>query len=110
MKRVDIIFCNDTYMLRLNRNFLNHNYYTDTLTFDHSPNPKYIIGEIYISIQRIKENSKAFSVSCENELTRVIIHGCLHLCGYKDKPKIQRGQMLRKQEEYLNLWNVSRET
>ncbi len=97
-------------MLRLNRNFLNHNYYTDTLTFNHSTNPEYVIGEIYISIQRIKENSKAFSVSCQNELTRVIIHGCLHLCGYKDKPKIQRVKMLQKQEEYLNLWDVSRET
>lgn len=97
-------------MLELNRRFLNHDYYTDTLTFAHSTNPKYATGEIYISLQRIKENSKAFSTSCENELIRVIVHGCLHLCGYNDKTEIQSCKMLQKQEEYLNSWDVSRET
>lgn len=110
LESLNIIFCNDVYLLDLNQNFLNHNFYTDTLTFPLSTNPEKLIGEIYISVERIRENSKALSIPYQDELARVIIHGCLHLCGYKDKPKIHRNQMIKKQEEYLKLWYVSRET
>jgi probable rRNA maturation factor len=110
VNRVDIIFCTDNYLLSLNVDFLNHNYYTDTLSFILS-NPKDpVIGEVYISIERIKSNARDLKISYQNELCRVIIHGCLHLCGYLDKPKKASIKMEKLQEKYLKLFNVSRET
>jgi probable rRNA maturation factor len=106
--RVDIIFCTDKYLLSLNAKFLNHNYYTDTLTFTLGSNP--IIGEIYISVERIKENAIKLKIPAEIELIRVIIHSCLHLCGYKDKPQREAARMIKVQEKYLTDWLVSRET
>lgn len=102
MERVDIIFCSDEYLLSLNIRFLKHNYYTDTLTFILVPNP--IIADIYISTERVKENSSALNINKELELTRVIIHSCLHLCGYKDKPIKEASKMIILQEKYLNEW------
>jgi len=110
LERVDIIFCQDAYLLELNKIFLNHNFYTDTLTFILSKVKEPLLGEIYISIDRIKVNSKDFRDTYQNELARVVIHGCLHLCGYADKPKKEALLMIKRQEKYLNNWFVSRET
>jgi len=110
LERVDIIFCQDAYLLELNKKFLNHNFYTDTLTFVLSKANEPLLGEIYISIDRIKANSNDFRDTYQNELARVVIHGCLHLCGYADKPKNQALLMIKRQEEYLINWFVSRET
>lgn len=110
VKRVDIIFCTDEDLLSLNKDFLNHNYYTDTLSFLLSIHGNPITGEIYISIDRIKSNATDLKISYQNELLRVIIHSCLHLCGYSDNPKNTSGKMEKPQEKYLKIWNVSRET
>ena len=106
---VDIIFCTDKYLLNLNKRHLKHDYYTDTLTFLISNQPG-IIGEIYISSPRVRINAKSYNCSYQEELCRVIIHGCLHLCGYKDHPKAAFYKMETIQENYLDKWKVSRET
>jgi rRNA maturation RNase YbeY len=100
------VFCSDRYLHKINIDFLNHDTLTDIITFDYCPPPlknkhKIIIGEIYISIPRVKENSKKFNCSFDNELHRVIIHGFLHLCGYKDKSKLESKVMRAKEDFYL---------
>lgn len=108
VERVDIIFTTDEYLLGLNKSFLSHNFYTDTITFTLQDTP--IIGEAYISINRVKENCIDYKIPYKTELIRVIIHSCLHLCGYNDKVKIEAKNMEVVQERYLNIWIVSRET
>jgi rRNA maturation RNase YbeY len=108
--RVDIIFCKDKYVFSLNKSFLHHAYNTDTLTFLLSNAKLPIIGEVYISIERIRANAKDLSIPYKNELLRVIIHSCLHLCGYEDTPNCSAIKMKAKQEHYLFQWIVSRET
>jgi probable rRNA maturation factor len=104
------IFCSDNYLLKINQNYLNHNYYTDIITFDMSEN-KQLAGEIYISVDRVKENAKTMGVSTVNELHRVIFHGALHLCGYNDTTSSQKSEMRAKEDFYLNLFkSVSRNT
>src|SRR5690606_4224580 len=102
LKRVQYVFCSDDFLLNINQKYLNHDYYTDIISFDLSEE-KGVIGEIYISIDRVKENAQDFNVSFETELQRVIFHGALHLCGYKDKTEKQAEVMRRKEEEYINL-------
>lgn len=99
VKKVDLtyVFCSDEYLLQINKDFLAHDTYTDIVTFDMSTKPDELIGEMYISIDRVKENANEFSVSYEEELHRVIFHGALHLCGFKDK-KTSEKQEMRKQE------------
>jgi probable rRNA maturation factor len=94
------VFCSDKYLLRINQTFLKHNYYTDILTFDLSKSRK-IEGEIYISIDRVRENSKELKINTNLEFLRVIFHGALHLCGYADKTNPQRQEMKKKEDEYL---------
>lgn len=96
---VSFTFCNDKFLLALNKKFLKHNTFTDIITFQY-PSDK-LTGEIFISIPRVKENAKKFKVSVENELHRVIIHGVLHLCGYKDKSISQKKEIRRKEDYYL---------
>ncbi|MFI5217993.1 MAG: rRNA maturation RNase YbeY [Bacteroidia bacterium] len=96
---LNYIFCSDDYLLSLNQRFLSHDEYTDIITFDHSFNKKQISAEIFISIKRVKENAKTFKTTFQNELHRVMIHGVLHLTGYKDKTKKQQ-QAIRKKEDY----------
>ena len=110
VERVDIIFCRDEYLLSLNKSFLNHNYNTDTLSFLLSEARQSINGELYLSIDRIRINAKDLNIPYQNELHRVIIHSCLHLCGYEDRPKTSALKMEERQEKYLNQWIVSRET
>jgi probable rRNA maturation factor len=95
-------FCSDEYLLGINKQYLNHNYYTDIITFDFCEGMS-ISGDIYISIERIKENAKNEHKTFSNELRRVIIHGILHLCGYKDKKPADTRQMRQKEDYYLSL-------
>lgn len=97
------IFCSDKRLLSINKQFLKHNFYTDIITFDYTIGPS-ISGDIFISIDRVKENAKAFNTPFQNELKRVMIHGVLHLCGYKDKTTSQEKLMREKEDYYLSLW------
>jgi probable rRNA maturation factor len=98
------IFCSDEYLLQMNRDHLNHDYYTDIITFDLSDGNGLIQGEIYISTDRVRDNASQLSTSINNELHRVIFHGVLHLCGYKDKTKADAILMRSKEDQYLNLY------
>jgi len=100
VKKLDLtyIFCNDDYLLEINKEFLNHNTLTDIITFDMSEDPETLEGEIYVSIDRVKENAGKFEASYNQELHRVIFHGVLHLCGFKDK-KTEDKEIMRKQED-----------
>ncbi len=101
---VSYIFCDDKYLHKLNLEFLNHDTLTDIISFDNSLGNQ-INGDIYISVERVKENTNTFSTTFENELHRVIIHGILHCCGYKDKTKEDTKTMRMKEEEALALRN-----
>lgn len=101
------VFCSDEYLLGINRDFLKHDYYTDIITFDLSENPIQTIGEIYISLDRIKDNAKELNTSTKEETLRVIFHGALHLCGYKDKSKSEIATMRKKEESYISLYKAS---
>jgi rRNA maturation RNase YbeY len=100
--QIHYVFCDDKFLLALNKKYLNHNTLTDIITFDYSDR-KNLIGEIYISIPRVKENAKKFEVDFETELHRVMVHGVLHLCGYKDKTKKDKGEMRKMEGVYLKL-------
>ena len=98
------VFCSDEYLLTLNQQHLQHDYYTDILTFDLSSTKETIEGEIYISIDRVRDNAENHDKTFVNELHRVIFHGALHLCGYKDKSPTQEKKMRQKEDEYLTLY------
>jgi rRNA maturation RNase YbeY len=98
---ISFIFCNDKFLLSLNKKFLKHNTLTDIITFQYPS--EQLSAEIFISIPRVKENSKTFKVGFENELHRVMIHGVLHLCGYKDKTPAHKKEMRKREEFYLKL-------
>ena len=98
---ISFIFCSDHYLLGINKEFLNHDYFTDVITFDYVEGDK-ISGDIFISIDRVKENAETFNVTFKNELNRVMIHGILHLLGYKDKSVQEKQLMTHKEDEYLS--------
>ncbi|MDR3696809.1 rRNA maturation RNase YbeY [Mucilaginibacter sp.] len=102
LKELNYIFCSDAYLLQINQQYLNHDTYTDIVTFDNSDTEKVIIGDIFISIERIRENAAKFNTSETDELHRVIIHGVLHLLGYKDKTATAKQKMTQKEDLYLN--------
>lgn len=110
VEAVNYIFCTDEYLLTLNQDYLNHNTLTDIITFQLSPVGEALIADIYISIDRVRENSTTFQTGFKKELHRVIFHGALHLCGYKDKTKEQVKLMRSKEELYLDRYFVPRET
>lgn len=97
------IFCRDEYLLNINKQYLDHNYFTDVITFDYSKD-NYISGDVFISVDRVNENYKEFNVSFENEILRIMLHGVLHLLGYKDKEKSEKLLMTKKEDEYLNIY------
>ncbi|MEI8053422.1 MAG: rRNA maturation RNase YbeY [Bacteroidota bacterium] len=100
---LNIIFCSDLYLLEINKTYLHHNYFTDIITFDLSNNKSIIKpAEIYISLDRIRQNSIDYQSTIKNELHRVIFHGVLHLCGYKDKTKSQRIEIRARENFYLS--------
>lgn len=99
------IFCSDEHLLQMNRDFLRHDYYTDIITFDLSPSKgSPTTGEIYISVDRVRDNAINFDSTFERELHRVVFHGVLHLIGYKDKSEKDQKLMRKKEDEYLNLY------
>ena len=100
---LSVVFCSDDHLLSMNRQFLQHDYYTDILTFDLSERGGAVAGELYISVDRVRENARVLGVSAREEMRRVILHGALHLCGYKDKLKKQQLLMRQKEERYLHL-------
>jgi len=101
LEQLQYVFCSDEYLLEINQQYLQHNYYTDIITFDLSEKGGPVSGEIYISIDRVKENARHFQVSFQQELLRVIFHGALHLCGYKDKTKKDQEAMRKAEDKYL---------
>lgn len=105
LEELSYIFCDDEYLLTLNKDYLQHDTYTDIITFDYSVG-KILQGDIYISTERVLENAQTYSVSFKEELRRVIIHGVLHLCGYKDKTEEQSLLMRSKEEEKMKLFHV----
>ena len=99
---ISVIFCNDEYLKTINIKYLNHDYYTDIITFDYSDKDT-ISGDLFISIDRVIENAKLNNVHFINELYRVIIHGVLHLCGYNDKTVKEKKEIREKENFFLNI-------
>ncbi|MDP5061452.1 MAG: rRNA maturation RNase YbeY [Maribacter sp.] len=102
---LNYIFCSDDYLLKINQDYLQHDYLTDIITFDYVSG-KNVSGDLYISIERVKENAEEFNVSFDNELKRVMIHGVLHLMGYSDKSDAATAEMRAKEEEKIKLFHV----
>lgn len=98
---ITIIFCSDDYLLSINKQYLNHDYYTDIITFDYVEENR-ISGDLFISLDRVRENAEKFKVEVKKELFRVIFHGVLHLVGYKDKTKEEQAVMRQKEDIYLS--------
>jgi len=101
---IQYIFCSDEALLEINRDHLNHDYYTDIITFPYNSNP--IEGEIYISIDRVRDNARSLELSFRHELFRVLIHGALHLCGYTDETPEEKDHMTDLENHYLELFNL----
>jgi rRNA maturation RNase YbeY len=102
---ISYVFCDDSYLLKINQEYLYHDTYTDIITFDYTEG-SLISGDIFISIERVKENAEQFNVNFDEELHRVMAHGILHLSGYGDKSKDEALTMRRKEEEKMNLFHV----
>lgn len=102
LNELTYIFCSDNYLLNINRQYLDHDTYTDIITFDNSEGNNIVTSDIFISIERIRENAVNFNVSEITELHRVIIHGVLHLLGYKDKTPADKQKMTEKEDYYLS--------
>ena len=100
IKYINVIFCDDNFLLKINNKFLDHDFYTDVISFNYSSNQ--IEGEIYISISRVLDNSITYNTDENVELVRVIVHGLLHLCGYNDKNHEEKKSMKLKEDEYMN--------
>ena len=98
---LSFVLCSDAYLLEINKQYLDHDTFTDIVTFDSSEDEDVIAGDIFISVERTSENAKKFNVSERDELHRVIIHGVLHLCGYYDKKKEDKTLMTQKEDHYL---------
>ncbi len=107
LKQLAYIFCHDNYLWQINRQYLNHDTYTDIITFDNSDIENVIIGDIFISIDRIRENAAKLNITETDELHRVIIHGALHLLGYKDKTSVTKQKMTQKEDFYLKMRNFN---
>ncbi len=103
---LNYIFCDDEYLLKVNIDHLNHDYYTDIITFDYCEND-IVISDLFLSIDRIKENAKTYGVLFEEELHRVMIHGVMHLCGYKDKSEEDAEKMRERENHYLQKLTLS---
>jgi len=103
IQELNYIFCSDEYLLQMNKDFLDHDYYTDIITFDNSEVKGKIEGDIFISIDRVKDNAQLQNTSLKDELHRVLVHGLLHLTGYKDKTSKEQEIMRKKEDSSLSL-------
>ena len=101
LDELQYIFCSDDYLLKINRQYLNHDFYTDIITFDLSEKGQLINAEVYISVDRVRENAREFGSSLRQELHRVMFHGALHLCGYKDKKPKDVETMRQMEDKWL---------
>lgn len=114
LETVNYIFCDDAYLLKLNQQYLNHDTLTDIITFEYSAKGAPVLSDIYISVDRVRENARQFNTTLRSELHRVIFHGILHLCGYKDKTEKDSAVMRRMEqhclESYFGTKKVSRDT
>jgi rRNA maturation RNase YbeY len=106
LDNLNYIFCSDEYLLEINKEYLNHKTYTDIITFDTSERADTINGDIFISIERVKENSIFLGTPLQEEINRVMIHGILHLVGYKDKSDQEKRAMRKREDAYLSLLNI----
>lgn len=100
---LNYIFCSDQHLLGINQQYLNHQTFTDIITFDNSEGEGIIEGDVFISIERVKANAAAFETEFDEEVHRVLIHGVLHLAGYSDKSKQEKSDMRKKEDAYLSL-------
>lgn len=98
---LNYIFCSDEHVLQVNRDYLQHDFYTDIITFDQSEDEDKLEGDIFISVERVADNATQLGISPDNEMRRVLAHGLLHLCGYGDKTNEEAAQMRAKEEEWL---------
>lgn len=108
LKDLSLVFTDDDYLLEVNKQYLNHDYFTDVITFDYSDFPE-VSGDVMISLDRVKDNALSMNLAFEQEFYRVVFHGILHLCGYKDKSKEDLVLMREKEDFYIHRF-VSRET
>ncbi len=106
LKKLDYVFCSDEYLLQMNKDFLQHDYYTDIITFPLSDKHQPIVGEVYISLDRVNDNASQHNASVLDETLRVLFHGALHLCGYGDKSENEIKTMRAKEDFYINLFHV----
>lgn len=109
LSALNFIFCSDDYLLKINIEYLNHHTLTDIITFDNAEEKGNIDGDIFISIDRVKENAGIFKVTFEKELLRVLAHGTLHLLGFKDKNAKDQKEMTSKEDQCLSLWSIQNE-
>lgn len=105
IKEIHYIFCDDEYILQINKNYLNHDYYTDIITFPYSQGNKDIKADIYISIDTVRSNAEEFKTTFDDELKRVMVHGLLHMLGYQDKSIEQSSIMREKENQYINIFS-----
>ncbi|WP_298303311.1 rRNA maturation RNase YbeY [Flavobacterium sp.] len=102
---INYIFCDDEYILEINKQYLDHDYYTDIISFDYSVGNE-LHGDIFVSIERVRENAIEFEVTFDEELKRVLAHGVLHYCGYKDKTEEEELIMRSKEDEKIKMFHV----
>lgn len=101
VKHISFILLSNEALLQINRKYLNHDYYTDVITFNLSDSPEFLVGEVYISMDAVKSNATSFDCSVKDEFLRVVIHACLHLCGYNDATDKEQKEMRKKEDEYI---------
>jgi len=106
VKDLNYIFCSDEYLYQINLEYLNHSTYTDIITFDNSEGGKILEGDIFISIERVRDNANIHKVNFEKELLRVLSHGLYHLCGFKDKSTGEKKIMRQKEEEAISKYHL----
>jgi len=104
LSQLNYVFCSDEYLLEINKQYLDHDYFTDIITFDNSEEDNQLEGDIYISVDRVRENAATFHTDFDTEMRRVLIHGLLHLTGYEDSSEALKTAMRAKEDEYLRLF------
>lgn len=104
LKTLNYVFCNDEYLHRINKEYLDHDFYTDIITFDQSENGREIEGDVFISVERVEENAHLHKVTLQNEMLRVMVHGLLHLLGMDDTNESEKIEMRKKEDSCLSLY------